>query len=217
MADIASLSDPRQHCDLVAKARDEPGNQRQHGKKDGRDDALGNYRSAQDSGEGRSHHWSGGWNITAYIHALVEGRDWQVEGSLGRISGKVRGVDHVEGDSRSNVGEHPFPNLFGHNIMGSVKKGPGAQGEVRLASLGQIFLGRKLLREMGHSGCFIAFKNRDQDYSRHARIFRRVCKIPISLDVRPGVVSLRACRVGAEARGAGNHSFGQRFCRECPL
>jgi hypothetical protein len=37
--------------------------------------------------EGCSHRWSGRGHITAYIYALVEGRDRQVEGSFGRILG----------------------------------------------------------------------------------------------------------------------------------
>ena len=52
---------------------------------------------------------SGGRNLPAYIHALVQGRGWHVEGGLGRIPGEVRGVDHAEGDAQGPMsGKTPF-------------------------------------------------------------------------------------------------------------
>ena len=108
-------------------------------------------------------------------------------------------------------GKTPFRNLCSHNVPGSVEEGPGAQGEVWLAFLGQVLLGHELFMEMGHLGCLVAFENRDQDYSGNASIPGGVHQVSIPLVVRPGVVSLRAGRVGAEARGAGNHSLGPGF------
>ena len=153
MADIAALSDPRQHDEAVAQARNERGQQRQHGEKDGRNDGFGDHRSAQDPGEGRGHHRSGGGNVAAYIHALVQGRGWQRRGRPGPHIGRDPGSRPCRGRRRAECrGKSPSGTFWATMSLGSVQESPGAQGEIRLALLGQVFLGLELLIEMGNTG-----------------------------------------------------------------
>jgi hypothetical protein len=70
---------------------------------------------------------------------------------------------------------------------------------------------------MGHADRLVAFENRNQDESRHARVFGRVCEALIALGVRAGVVALGLGGVGRKARGAGDHGLGQGLGGHGPL
>lgn len=107
MVDVASLSYPSQYRNLVSKARNKPSHQRQHGDNDGRENGLCDHRSAQDPRERRGDHSPGGRNTTTHIHALIQGRRWKVKGSLRRIPGEIRGVDHVHRDPWDDIGTLP--------------------------------------------------------------------------------------------------------------